>query len=319
MPQKGFSYRVYILGDKEYFEMETGNAYNKLEFPLFESLFSFLYLDVMGPVGDLARCAKGIEATCREKNPVHANKIVTFLGELAELHPYFEITRLVWQERFREEEEQGFKNGSRFLPKKELTHIPSNIAQMQKQITWLFETALDLDSRGGDLQGRLLKYYKRYAEESRRRFPFHKLNVGFEIVEDAAFAEVLYPETLYDIVDYFLRECIRREQPIRKCKNCQKYFAIHGRTDTEYCSRPIDSLGRTCRDLGASYLWERKKKDDEVFKVYRREYKKRFAWIKAKKIDADEFYEWSERAREKKAECDRGGITLEEFREWLKK
>ena len=52
-------------------------------------------------------------------------------------------------------------------------------------------------------------------------------------LENEAFAEELYPETLYDIVDFLLRECIKREQPIRKCKNCQKYFAIHGRTDTE--------------------------------------------------------------------------------------
>ena len=23
-----------------------------------------------------------------------------------------------------------------------------------------------------------------------------------------------------DVIDYILRECIKREQPIRKCKNC---------------------------------------------------------------------------------------------------
>lgn len=91
-------------------------------------------------------------------------------------------------------------------------------------------------------------------------FRFQKLNIKYEMVEDRAFTDVLYPESIYDVIDYILRECIKREQPIRKCKNCQKYFAIRGRTDTEYCSRPIDDMGRTCRDLGASYLWERKKR-----------------------------------------------------------
>jgi len=31
-----------------------------------------------------------------------------------------------------------------------------------------------------------------------------------------------------------------------------------------------------------------------------------------------DFYLWSEQAREKKAECDSGMITLEEYQKWLK-
>lgn len=136
---------------------------------------------------------------------------------MSRLHPFFKITLFIWEERFCEAREQGFINVSGLLPKKELTHIPSTIAQRQKQITWLLETALDLDSRKGDMQGQLLKHFKRYQDETLRKFPFHKLEVDFEIVENKAFVEVLYPETLYDIVGYFLRECVRREQPIQKC------------------------------------------------------------------------------------------------------
>ena len=150
-------------------------------------------------------------------------------------------------------------------------------------------------------------------------FHFDKLKIKCEVVEDKAFTDAPYPESVYDVVDYILRECIKKEQPIRKCNNCKKYFAIRGRTDTEYCFRAIDDMGRTCRDLGASYLWERKKKDDEVFKVYRREYKKRFAWIKSKKISQEDFYAWSEKARQQKELCDRGEITLEELKDCLKR
>ena len=46
---------------------------------------------------------------------------------------------------------------------------------------------------------------------------------------------------------------------------------------------------------------------------------KRFSWIKAGRITRDEFYDWSERAREKREECDAGAISLEEFEGWLKK
>ena len=80
-----------------------------------------------------------------------------------------------------------------------------------------------------------------------------------------------------------------------------------------------DSKGRTCKEIGAIALWNKNKSGDEVFKIYRREYKKRFAWIKAKRIDPAVFYEWSAKAREKKDACERGELTLEEFQAWLKR
>ena len=48
-------------------------------------------------------------------------------------------------------------------------------------------------------------------------------------------------------------------------------------------------------------VWTEKRKDDEIFRVYLREYKKRFGWIKAGKIEQEAFYSWSKQAREQKA------------------
>ena len=105
---------------------------------------------------------------------------------------------------------------------------------------------------------------------------------------------------------------------MRRCKNCGRLFAVTGHGGTEDCDRPADERGRTCREIGAFRVWEKSKSTDEPFKVFRREYKKRFAWIKAGRITKDEFYSWSERAREKRDKCDAGRITLEEFEAWLK-
>ena len=58
--------------------------------------------------------------------------------------------------------------------------------------------------------------------------------------------------------------------------------------------------------------------DDPIFKAYRKEYKKRFAWIKAGRITDEQFYAWSEKAREEKKKCDREIISLEEFQQWLR-
>ena len=46
--------------------------------------------------------------------------------------------------------------------------------------------------------------------------------------------------------------------------------------------------------------------------------KRRFAWIKAGRITDEQFYAWSEKAREEKKKCDREIISLEEFQQWLR-
>ena len=105
---------------------------------------------------------------------------------------------------------------------------------------------------------------------------------------------------------------------MRRCKNCGRYFAQTGRVSAEYCDRtPLDGQS-SCRAMGAFQQWTLKQADDPVFKVYRREYKRRFAWIKAGRISDSEFYAWSEQAREQKKKCDEGAITAEEFGRWLK-
>ena len=75
---------------------------------------------------------------------------------------------------------------------------------------------------------------------------------------------------------------------------------------------------QTCREAGAFQQWTKKQSDDPVFKAYRKEYKKRFALIKAGRISDTDFYTWSEQAREMKKRCAREDVTLEGYAEWLK-
>ena len=69
---------------------------------------------------------------------------------------------------------------------------------------------------------------------------------------------------------------------------------------------------------GAFQQWTKKQSDDPVFKVYRKEYKRRFVWIRAGRISDTDFYAWSEKAREEKKKCDSGALSLEDFTAWLK-
>ena len=149
-------------------------------------------------------------------------------------------------------------------------------------------------------------------------FPFHLLTTRFEPVDGDACAPVLYANTVADMISYSLQTCVERNITVRRCKNCGRYFAQTGRISAEYCDRtPLDGQS-SCRAMGAFQQWTLKQADDPVFKVYRREYKRRFAWIKAGRISDSEFYAWSEQAREQKKKCDEGIITAEDFQRWLK-
>ena len=119
--------------------------------------------------------------------------------------------------------------------------------------------------------------------------------------------------------DFYTRKLVERGITVRRCKSCGRYFPQTGRVSAEYCERSVAEGQQTCRERGASQAWELKRSNDLVFKAYRREYKKRFARIKAGKLTQEEFSAWSEQAREMKKKCDREVITLDEFKDWLAK
>ena len=57
---------------------------------------------------------------------------------------------------------------------------------------------------------------------------------------------------------------------------------------------------------------------DELLKIYRREYKRRFAWIRAGKFSQEAFSAWSKEAQKEKEKCENGKISQKEFAHWLK-
>lgn len=313
-----YSYKVWIADGREHFEYGNEQT-KKKDFPFGESLIELLYLDVWA-FGDLFEVmGKSIMQLYETKEQQYADEVMSALNVIAKKHIYFELLCLDWQERLQKAKAQGYKDIVDLLPRKKLTHIPANIHTMQEQIKTLFTQVLDLDTSCKEpVQKKMVDYYNMKGNDTLNTFQFQPQPMSFEVIDNKTFTEVLYPKDIYDIIDYFVRECVKREQPIRICKNCGRYFVVSGRINTEYCDRPIDDKGRTCKDMGAINVWTEKRKDDEVFKVYRREYKKRFGWIKAGKIEQDAFYAWSEKAREKKAKCDASEISLQEFSEWLK-
>ena len=314
-----FIFKTYIADGREYYEYAVdGEQTIKKDFPFPESLMSLLYMDIWEIEPITKKMEKALRTFYQSKEQADLQPVVMGLNELAPKHVYFELLRLSWLEKLDAVDSTAPRDYLDLLPHKKISHLCSNIDTMQKQIKGLIARALDVDGEKKSVSEKMVEYYNAEGNDTLNTFQFQPQPMSFEVIDRKVFAEVLYPNDIYDLIDFHVRECVKREVKMRVCKNCLRYFAVTRKASTEYCDRVCDSKGRTCREIGAINTWTQSKRDDEVFKEYRREYKKRFARINAGKLTKSAFYAWSEEARRKKEHCDSGVITAEEFSRWLK-
>ena len=316
-----YIFRTYIDGGREYYEYTDAADREqtiKKDFPFPESLMSLLYMDIWELEPITKRMDKALMSFYQSRDYNELQIVAAGLNELASRHICFELLRLDWLERLDMVDSTAPGDFQDLLPHKKISHLCSSIDTMQKQIKGLIAQVLDMDGEKKSVSEKMVAYYNAEGGDTLNTFQFQPQTMSFEVVDHKIFAEVLYPKDIYDLIDFHVRECVKREVRMRVCKNCLRYFAVTGKASMEYCGRICDSKGRTCREMGAINTWTQRKQGDEVFKEYRREYKKRFARINAGKLTKSAFYAWSEEARKKKEDCDSGVITPEEFSQWLK-
>ncbi len=317
-----YLFYTYFESGREYFvykDLTFERSHKKeKDFPFLESLLRFTYLDIWPMEGLFKEMDKALLNFYRERNTDSRGIVMGTLEKLAKEHIFFEFLRLDWQSRFRCAEGHDDEDIQTILPHKQLRHIPSDLDTLQKQIMRLFEDVLDIDDgKKKPVHEKLQAYLDKEKRNSLYAYQFRPISTTYERTNNATFAEVLHPTSLSDLVEFSLRECVKREQRMRICSYCGKYFAIPRRNTAEFCNLTVDENGHTCREVGAVKRWAEKKNSDELFKEYRREYKKRFNWIKAGKISPGAFYAWSATAKGKRDECAAGKMTFEEFKGWL--
>lgn len=316
-----YIFKTYIDSGREYYEytdVTDREQTIKKDFPFPESLMELLYMDTQELESITRKMDKALMSFYQSRDYNELQIVEAGLNELAPRHICFELLRLDWLERLDMVDSTAPRDFQDLLPHKKISHLCSNIDTMQKQIKGLIAQALDLDGEKKSVSEKMVAYYNAEGGDTLNTFQFQPQTTNFEVINRKIFAEVLYPRDIYDLIDFHVRECVKREVKMRVCKNCLRYFAVTGKASTEYCGRVCDSKGRTCREMGAINTWTQRKQGDEVFKEYRREYKKRFARINAGRLTKSAFYAWSEEARKKKEDCDSGVITTEEFSRWLK-
>ena len=316
--------KMYFSEKRELFQCDASGIQGvpsvDREFPFLESLLTFLEMDCGELTPILQRIADRWSRLIAEFDRDAGTEAMVELGQLKSRHIYLELLYVRWYDRFSRMGiygDRGSAEDEQMLA--ELRDLPEQLLLYQKQVQRFFDLVLDVDSAGRDPQQQAAKNYLHDSPRDPSLFRFRPIPLSFEPVEPGRCSPVLYSASIPDMIDYSLRSCVERGITVRRCKNCGRYFPQTGRVSAEYCERPVPKGQQTCREAGAFQQWTKKQSDDPVFQGYRKEYKKRFAWIKAGRITDEQFYAWSEQAREMKKKCDREVITLEEFKDWLGK
>ena len=265
---------------------------------------------------DCAEWEPLIQQTCEDLKQFLATKdaytdqMMRALGKLSEKHVYFKLLYLQW---FWRKASGSIEPGMA----EEMLQLPEQLSLCQKQAQKFVENILDVDRVDRDIQKNVRANYVFDQPRDADLFCFKPIPVSFGPVGEDDCGTILYPNTIRDLIDFSLRDCVAKSIPVRRCRNCGRYFPLTGRVTAEYCERP-NADRKPCRNTGAVQKWTENRKDDVVFKEYRREYKRHFAWIRAGKLSAEEFADWSKRAQAKKKDCEDGKISLDDLKTWMK-
>lgn len=311
-------FKLYVADGQEFFVYQKDGRTVKAAFPFFQTMLDLIYLDLSRYDSVFEEMAAIIPKLYSTRDDRLGERITEQLGELATVHIYFEYLRIDWVERMDEIKQNNYIGIVELLPyRKRLAQLPQNLRKIQEQVLALLETVLDIGTgEKSTASEKMVRYYSTRESEGLSGFKFEPQSTCYEVVDKKTFTEVIYPMGIYAIIDFLVRECVKREVRFRVCKNCNRYFALTGYANAEYCDRVFDEQGHTCKEMGALNVWQKKAKKP-AYELYSKEYKKRFARIKYGKVTKEDFYSWAEEARLYRDRCMAEEMEYDEFKAWL--
>ena len=199
-----------------------------------------------------------------------------------------------------------------------LDEMADRLLALQRQALDLLTQIWITDTSERPVDEKMTACYLAVEQVGKELFRFQPQRMSYELLYQETFAEVLCLETVYDLIDYHLRECLKREIKMRVCKDCGRLFAVTGHGGVEYCDRPFDEKGRTCKEIGAFRVWERRARA--------RTRCSRFIVGVQEAVRLDQGWQnhkgrvllLERESQKEKTACEEEKIALEEFVRWLK-
>lgn len=102
---------------------------------------------------------------------------------------------------------------------------------------------------------------------------------------------------LADFLYLELGKAIEHGNAPRQCRLCGRWFLHEQGDKTVYCERIAPGeTEKTCREVGARAVFEKKIQEEETWKIYKRAYKKYYARYMKGNMSQAEFKDWGEQA-----------------------
>lgn len=128
--------------------------------------------------------------------------------------------------------------------------------------------------------------------------------VQFEVRESTAdgkprlFEKLIFTRLADFIYTELFRAMMHSNCP-RPCKNCGKWFLKEKTSTCEYCDNIAPGeVSKTCRDVGATASFSSKVKNNEVWKLHQRAYKKYYARVMKRNMTQADFNTWAQSAEQ---------------------
>ena len=118
---------------------------------------------------------------------------------------------------------------------------------------------------------------------------------------EAEVVEKMYFDRLLDFVYVEFMKGLQRGFVLKRCANCGRWFLQTLSATFAYCADPApENPAKTCRDIGAASSFKEKTRNNEVWQVQQRAYKKYCARTMRGDMTKAEFEAWTRDAERKR-------------------
>lgn len=111
--------------------------------------------------------------------------------------------------------------------------LPAQLKVYQEQAQMFLDRTLDIDQVGREVRQNTKAAYFFDQPHDTALFHFEPIPVSFGVIRNGGCGKSLCPNTIRDLIEFSLRECVQREIPVRRCRSCGRYFPITGRVTEE--------------------------------------------------------------------------------------
>lgn len=122
-------------------------------------------------------------------------------------------------------------------------------------------------------------------------------------------------KSIEDFLSVSLIQILQNNIKICRCENCDNLFISVKKSNEKYCTYNFKGK-KTCRDLSYSIYLQKNQLSNILRKKYRTENAKKNRNKHIPRIE-DKFQEWYVKAKEQKILCEKGKITIDDFKKWF--